>query len=622
MKTGRNAPCPCGSGKKYKHCCLELDRANRGLTIDGPVREAAARAAAWEADIVPFQARFEDDPAARPASVLVTAAGCVLFTEVLACPSAEIDDVAAELDRGISAAAAQAGAWPPAVKVRDGEVAAALARRIRDGGAPIPVQAAALPEVDEVAAAIHRQMGLEVAPFYATQPLLWAGWGHSKEWIAEVFRASAAYYRAAPWRHFDDFPPVFAAMPDGEPWFLSIMGSAGIEHGLAFYSDPDDPDRALDGYMAGPAGRVLSLTFDDGRQLPRPARREIARAGWEVASAEAYPTLLAIGTPAGGLRRSDAQDLIAVLAAVAAWAKAIDLDRAVLSERPWRHAETGVKLEVQGFAFDEIPGMPVVTLETGSAEGPGARPESALESRWREPEGPRPIDSRWLDRFAAELESEGLSAKTVSAHTDNSALFLEYLANWAGVPVAAVHEFDLRSFLFDWYPRKVVVSKTEAGRLFASLRRFFAFLDRREGIVCPWVRPALKNKKGFMARWQDSPGGFWWEKDIADWQGDHFDRLEELVLLPSLEVPGVLRWAPSQGIVEARLGDELQRHWLLWRDELIRTGLDRSDEVRVELDRRAAEWMTAPHLRCDGRTPAQVIEAERAEMARRFEARK
>lgn len=23
METGRNAPCPCGSGKKYKHCCLQ-----------------------------------------------------------------------------------------------------------------------------------------------------------------------------------------------------------------------------------------------------------------------------------------------------------------------------------------------------------------------------------------------------------------------------------------------------------------------------------------------------------------------------------------------------------------------------------------------------------------------
>ena len=26
-KIGRNDPCPCGSGKKYKHCCLKQDRA-------------------------------------------------------------------------------------------------------------------------------------------------------------------------------------------------------------------------------------------------------------------------------------------------------------------------------------------------------------------------------------------------------------------------------------------------------------------------------------------------------------------------------------------------------------------------------------------------------------------
>jgi hypothetical protein len=25
MKTGRNAPCPCGSGKKYKNCCLSKE---------------------------------------------------------------------------------------------------------------------------------------------------------------------------------------------------------------------------------------------------------------------------------------------------------------------------------------------------------------------------------------------------------------------------------------------------------------------------------------------------------------------------------------------------------------------------------------------------------------------
>lgn len=28
MKTGRNEPCPCGSGKKYKKCCMEKDEKN------------------------------------------------------------------------------------------------------------------------------------------------------------------------------------------------------------------------------------------------------------------------------------------------------------------------------------------------------------------------------------------------------------------------------------------------------------------------------------------------------------------------------------------------------------------------------------------------------------------
>ena len=26
MRTGRNAPCPCGSGRKYKVCCLRANR--------------------------------------------------------------------------------------------------------------------------------------------------------------------------------------------------------------------------------------------------------------------------------------------------------------------------------------------------------------------------------------------------------------------------------------------------------------------------------------------------------------------------------------------------------------------------------------------------------------------
>ena len=32
MKVGRNEPCPCGSGKKYKHCCYAKDSAMRAAT--------------------------------------------------------------------------------------------------------------------------------------------------------------------------------------------------------------------------------------------------------------------------------------------------------------------------------------------------------------------------------------------------------------------------------------------------------------------------------------------------------------------------------------------------------------------------------------------------------------
>lgn len=35
MKPGRNDPCPCGSGKKYKKCCLQA-----GETEDAAWREA------------------------------------------------------------------------------------------------------------------------------------------------------------------------------------------------------------------------------------------------------------------------------------------------------------------------------------------------------------------------------------------------------------------------------------------------------------------------------------------------------------------------------------------------------------------------------------------------------
>jgi len=46
---GRNQPCHCGSGRKYKHCCLEKDQAQAAAAR----AEASAEAAAQSPDAEP-----------------------------------------------------------------------------------------------------------------------------------------------------------------------------------------------------------------------------------------------------------------------------------------------------------------------------------------------------------------------------------------------------------------------------------------------------------------------------------------------------------------------------------------------------------------------------------------
>lgn len=54
MKIGRNDPCRCGSGKKYKRCCLSADEA----PAVERAREAATQAAAFERHSAEIHARL------------------------------------------------------------------------------------------------------------------------------------------------------------------------------------------------------------------------------------------------------------------------------------------------------------------------------------------------------------------------------------------------------------------------------------------------------------------------------------------------------------------------------------------------------------------------------------
>ena len=44
LKTGRNEPCPCKSGKKYKKCHLEADEAAKSKELAKAVADSAAKA--------------------------------------------------------------------------------------------------------------------------------------------------------------------------------------------------------------------------------------------------------------------------------------------------------------------------------------------------------------------------------------------------------------------------------------------------------------------------------------------------------------------------------------------------------------------------------------------------
>jgi len=47
MKPGRNDPCPCGSGQKYKKCCAAKDEeANKAAFVAQAAAESAAQAEA------------------------------------------------------------------------------------------------------------------------------------------------------------------------------------------------------------------------------------------------------------------------------------------------------------------------------------------------------------------------------------------------------------------------------------------------------------------------------------------------------------------------------------------------------------------------------------------------
>ncbi len=658
----RNDPCPCGSGKKYKKCCMAADEKREhtlrlvGADESAPRRRGDLRdldiGTVWQMDLAPAPSRFDDDPSARPVILMVLAGDVVLHGDIIAHPPSEYDDIAALLESAIDAAIEASRVSPTMVELRFREITAPLATRLQSRSISVRT-AASLPKLEAALDSFERRVlkkkpqSDRTAGIRASSAGTWRGWGLTDDQTARIFSAAAGYYRAAPWRFFTSDQLLRCQRPGSEGWDCVVLGNAGIELGIGMYSRRED---ILDLLVATSQGNtrsrrpqaVLSLTFGSARFLGRAAEREIRSAGWEVAGTDAFPFLMAIETPAGGITSSRFEDLEAALLAIPRFVDshraALTGDEVVRFPLQWTDPESGTVVRYDGFDYEDDIGESLwgIPSEIGPAlpKGRGADPTATITE-----DGNRVIgkyDAETIQRFIADemkivgrfgeqLSSDTggktLSRTTVSKHIKNAELLIDFLGDHQGYPLRAVTEYDLRVFLYDWYPRKVRSGKTGARSLLVSLTRFFEYLAEFENIECPWALPILRDVDAFMERWESFPGGPWWDTDTDDWQSDLYANLSARALLCEMggDGDGEVDWGGAgggMGMVELELARALQRQWLLWREEEVLRGTTDPELARAAIIPRQREWERTPNALVDGATPAEAVARERAERAR------
>jgi hypothetical protein len=344
-------------------------------------------------------------------------------------------------------------------------------------------------------------------------------------------------------------------------------------------------------------GYSVSMSYDAPGDLPKPMRREVAAAGWEVAGQHAYPTLMAVSIPGRRITPEQVRRAAQACRAVTAYVQAQP------EELPWT-APTGVAVD---FFFDpdegddlELPWrLPEHARPVGPA-GPNADPEATLRAWAGEWEEHRQAEIARTKRFTTWVRRQKPSRAAHDREVRAATLWEEMLVS-NGVPAQSATEFDLRAFLYLYlpsrrYPRPVGAYLTR------SLRRLFSYYAQKEGIEYPWAEGVLDELD-----------------DLAAGAEDVRDILEELrealpldlvmrALRPATEVPGTpVGWALAVDESTANLRHELHRRWLAWHDEILRSGITGLDELRDVLLGRQRDWENTPHPHLDGKTPTQVL---------------
>ena len=183
---------------------------------------------------------------------------------------------------------------PDRIRVADPALADELAEVVSD----IEIDVAPTPELDALVEEFVRYDDDDDGPelgFYLDDARL------DPTLLANVFRAAATLFRAAPWKHASDEPIRMDVPSLGiEGACVSILGALGDVFGVTLFrsltafesflaaaaAHRDDPDAPI---HLGTS--VLTLTFERGADFSPAHRRRVLERGWEIAGPNAYPEI-------------------------------------------------------------------------------------------------------------------------------------------------------------------------------------------------------------------------------------------------------------------------------------------------------------------------------------------
>jgi hypothetical protein len=602
LRASRNERCPCGSGKKYKSCCMPADAAAERMAgvvgeetfraAENAWQKVAREATVWQADVVPAVVEVRSSPDGM-AIVMVTAAGYVVGVDVVQRPGGDGERARVVAD-AVSRAARVLGAYPQRLQVRDETLADAL-----DGvldAYDVEVETGALDELDDALTGALENLGGGEGYSRFTLALTWRETGASPEALADLHAAAAEFDDAAPWTILDDDDPLALEFPEGAAWIACVMGSAGMEYGLTLYSSPDDLARVLGGdespaeVLSAMEGSSLTVSFDARSELTRTMVREVASAGWPLRTKRGYPRLYGMNLPERRITPEHVSIAARALRAVTAHVHDPGVELAA-GVRILPFVRTGAEAR---------PSLPEAARPI-CAEGPGADPEAGLAG-WLTDAWDPFVDAGWLTHFEMWLGKQGVAKTPARVDVRTATAWTDYL-HLLRLRPGGVTELDLRIFVSDYFYR-TGPSKAAMSAFPRTLRRIVAFLEDREGIRYPFAAEIIDEHEALWKRAAEEALEAEEQMEVLGLELAHA-LITRRLLRPALEGE---EEAQDDGPDEwNRLRGELQRRWLHWYDETVRSGVTERDALEDALYERLNDWADTVHPRLNGRTPVEFV---------------